>query len=628
MDQHAIHRLTEFLPHLARRQPELFELLPDSERPLDGVPLNEWAEALTGRRPVEICTLWVIDCLRRLRERSPLSNVLLAACLRLPGEFELQDAAAVAIGEIPKPDDPRHGELRRALAHAVRQGVLIHIPKRNRYCIPFPVRLASGDAPFLDAEVELIQRMRLVRHYADACATLKSEHELIEARDWRFSNFFHAFETAVDLAEELMGAEPLESAIDAPVGVELPHPLLEPLVLFGLCLGKAVIQRASDSGLRLLMTSLAAAEQLRLTDAIAELQSSVGRFHLRRGAYGRAIEWYRKLESSRLSAGDHESVVVAISAIAIAHREMGNVELAIGEFQRARALSAAWRLAEAEVDTTNCAARLMIAEDRFLEARRLCEASVDSGEKSLRRYPAFAELLILLAEALGAEGRFAEARDRALAGLAHARSTTHRLAEAQACLTLGRLHRLEERKDDALTWLRRARGIFLELSDPVGLGETYAELAESLPVGETTETSERLLARALRCAEIAGRPDIAARLWMTRAARSTLHGRHAEACLERTHAATALRKARQIHRLPALYAALALDYRELADFHGCAQAILRSQAIRRAYAPQEPASNEELTLLPEMALNLGEAHFELLVGEVTEELEAGELGLA
>ncbi len=628
MESHSIHRLHEFLPHMARRQPRLLTLLPPEERPQAGAALSEWVLSLPQRRMMEICSTWVLESLRRLRSNSPLSNVLLRGALHFSGEFDLADVAAVSIGETPAPDDPRRDELRHALFRATRLGVLIHLPRQQRYCVPFPVRLSFEGVSFIEPLERETIRMRMVERFASVAADFFEAVPGKVLRHWRFGNLLAAYETAVELAEEYLGLEPGDWADepDVPEALEIPAELALPLVQFGRALGRPLIQRPSESGARLLAASAAAARAAGTEKLHAEARARVGQFHLRRRQYREAITSYRHAERCSLAAKDPEGALLAISAMALAHRELGNHGEAVGEFLRAGALARENNLPDSELDTVNCGVEVLLAEGRYPEAQRLAEGLVNSRRFRTLRCPAFAELFVRLGVALRSQEAYAEARDRLYAAMSFARENVHRPAEARACLELSIVYRAEGDGAAAMKWCRRARNLFAELSDSSGMAESCLVLSQLARDEMDGGAAEELLLKALRYAQGARNMVLVARVWRERGLLSQQESPSPAAALPHFHQeAKALRHARQPRALMEAHLRLAELYFAQEAMLAAGTEVLRAQAVaRRDLAGRE---FEELERAFAKAMRyLTTEQFEFLVQEVTEELEGGALG--
>ncbi|CAN5203879.1 hypothetical protein BH09SUM1_BH09SUM1_26060 [soil metagenome] len=623
MEGHAIHRIHEFLPHLAERQPDLMELLPESEQPHSGIPLGEWVLGLPQRRLMEICSSWVVESLRRLKETSPLTNVLLRGCLTLGGEFDVSDAAAVAVGERVKPGDPRREEVRLALNRAARVGVLIHLPKQERYCVPFPVRLSFEGVDFLEPMEREEVRLRQIRHFSLLCRELMEQPDLASPKYWRFSNLLAAYEMAVDMMEELLGFESSEWMEAAGDIDSVPEMLVEPLADFGRFLGKSLIFRQSVGGARLIAATAAAARTSGDLFAEAQAHDLLGQFFLRRSQFPQAIDFYRRAEALRQAGGDDEGAVLAITAIAIAYRESENPEQAIAEFYRACHLARESGLREPEIDTANCLARLLIESDRAFEASQLITGIVE-GRKTARRYPAEAELLVLLATALRLEKRFANAREKLFAALALARDFLHRPAEAESYLELGRLHQLEENHDEAMKWIRKARSLFAEFTDHRGVAQCYLALSQSIRVTQDGEPADELLTKALRSANTAKDMTLVAAIWRERA---FLHLDEDDATTALSHFLQEIKALRHTHHVARLVRAhmhASELYLREESFLAAGAEVLRAQGLSRAYLREDEPADLAM-LFGKVSASLSPAQVDYLVQDVTEELESGAL---
>lgn len=353
---------------MARLQPDLMGLVPREDRPRPGIDLTRWVLSLPQKRLMEITSVWVLESLSRLRAQSPLSNVLLRGCLILEGEFDLSDAAAVAIGESAGPGNPRRGEIRRALNRAARAGVLIHLPSMDRYCIPFPVRLSFEGVDFLDAMERESIKWRVVNHFSGLAASEPRDSEIGRIRHWRFGNLFFAFQVAVDLMEELLGVENGEWIEHWQELREVPEEVAEPINAFARLLGPAIVTRQSDTGERLLAAGGAAAAHLHDREGHGEFLSLLGQYYLRRGQYAGATAAYRKAEAVWATARRWRESVVAISAQAMARREAGHLDAAVSQFLRASEMAGQRDFPAERLDNANCAARLLLELGQEAEA--------------------------------------------------------------------------------------------------------------------------------------------------------------------------------------------------------------------------------------------------------------------
>jgi len=617
-DGHEIHRIHEFLPHLAQRQPDLVELLPADERPQAGETLAEWVVGFPQRRLMEICTAWVLESLRRLKERTPLSNVLLRCCLQLGGEFDLADAAALAIGQIPPPGDPRREEIRAALAQAARVGILIHLVHEERYCIPFPMRLSFEGIEFLgDVEQEAL-RLRLVSHFGRVAAEI-AEEEAASPRHWRFANILGAWETAAEVMEEVAGIVEYDWTEEWELIDEVPAEIRPALAAFVRCVGRAIVNRQSESGLRLLAAAAAAARTGGDVIAETEARSLIGQFHLRRSAYEKAIAVYRRNEEILTLLGQTEGLVLAIAAAALAHRELGRTDIAIGEFLRARSLAQANALFEPELDTANCAARLLLDEGRTFETLQLIQSVMESQRRAPRRFPAAAELQVLLAVAFSAENRFDAARDQLFYALGTARQFTHRPAEAAACLEIARLFLRTSEYDEALKWGRRARSLAGETANQVGIAETNLLIARALRLQGHPTDCDDLLLKALRSAQNARAMEVVADIWHERALLRLHEHDAAQAISSFGQEAKALRHCRHNSRRLDVHLRVADLLHEQEAHLAATGEALRAQAIGRQFQlANTPRAEAAVELLSQ---RLTPEEFEHLVEEITEEVD-------
>lgn len=624
MDEHQIHRLDEFLPHLARLQPHLLDLLPAWEQPAPGVSLGEWVLDLPHKRLMEICSAWVLETLQHLRRNSPLSNVLLRGCLLLTGEFDLADAAAVAIGEVPPPGDPRREEIRTALSRAARLGVLIHLPADERYCVPFPVRLSFEGVDFLDPGERDALRRRLVNHFGAMAAEFVRDDQPIANRHWRFANMLAAWETAVDLTEEFGAIDASDWTVQEPVGPAVPEFVRRPLADLAEALGRAVVIRHTDSTPRLLEAGVAAARDLPNDAQMAQFLGLLGQYYLKRANFAAAIGAYRRWERLGRETGNKRWTVLALSAVAIVHRDEGSAHTALTEFLHASAVAREAGLLEQVVDTANCAARLMMAEKSYRRTVTLLEEILVHGAGPLLRLPAYAETLALLGGALRGVGRPEDARKRLLEANYLGESLPHRPAAAEASYEMGLLCMDRSDWTEAEEWLDRSLQVARELTDAAGTARATIALADAVYQRPDPGRARELLARALRSAQEARRYDLQGAIWHRR-------GRYA---LEREDDQEALASF-QNQVLALRETTLAAD---AVDAHlriggillrqestlAAAASILRAQGISRAMrlSPEHPAL---AAMVVRMQETLTDDQLEYLISEVTEELEAGQL---
>lgn len=640
-DEHTIHRLHAFLPHLAERIPELLDLLPAEERPEFGIPLAEWAWTLPQRRLMEICSTWVLEAMTRLKDRSPLTNVLMRGCLFYTGEFDIADAAAAAIGEVPRPDDPRREELRRALAQAVRLGILIHVPSSDRFCVPFPVRLSFEGVDFHDPLESETIKLRIVWHFAALCSELASEPDLVTPKYWRFANMLTAYEFAVDLAEDFLGIESVSWLGTAEVAVGLPETMRHALVRFARCMGRALVMMRSGTGERLLEASAAAARRPVASIEEAECYGMLGQYHLRRGNLGQAIEVWQRSNGLRAELADHAGVIIGLSAIALAHRELGSPELAIQDFVGAARYARDAGLVESELDTANCAVNLLIAERRPFEAAELAESTLSHLKELGHLHPAYAELLVNAAIAMRAEGRAEDALQCLYSALGLSRSWPHRPIEAMACQELGTSHDRAGESEKALKWFRRARSLFVEIGDYGGLANCLLSMARVLRHMENESASEELLGKATRAAQTAKLHDVEATIWRERSIMAEQAGDRGAAISHAHQEINALRNVRAAEPLVRAHLRVATLLAHDESWSNAARHALRAQGIARAFlrgyegsvrdsSPDETSDRSNPRpalerLIARLAGYLSAEQFEALVEEVSEELEQGEL---
>jgi tetratricopeptide (TPR) repeat protein len=529
------------------------------------------------------------------------------------------DAAALATGEIPPPGDPRREEVRAALGHAARLGVLIHLAHEEHYCIPFPMRLSFEGVEFLNDREQDSLRLRVVQHFGRLAATLAADQGGLSPRHWRFANILAAWEMAVDAMEEQAGLSAYDWVEDWESIEEIPADLHGPLSGFLRCIGKSLVSRQSESGLRLLAAAGAAGRTAHDEALEAEARSLIGQYFLKRGAFGRAIESYRRSEALLGRVGDMRALVLAISAAAIAHRELGHFDLAISEFLRARALALTHELHEAEIDTANCAARLLINEGRPFEALQLVRAVLESGTEPRQRYPASAELQVLLAVALAAEGRADEAREELFLALMAARRHDHRPAQASASLELARLCSQTREFDEALIWGGRARALYSETADQAGIAEASLILARVHRLQHATTDCDDLLLKALRAAQSARAMKLVADIWHERALLRLDEDDVSQAITSFGQESKALRHTRHHARRVDIHLRVS-ELLHSQDGHAAAAAeAFRAQAVARLHQLDSvDRVNHAITHLRPF---LTDEQFDHLIEEITEEVE-------
>lgn len=625
MDEHVIHRLDEFLSRMAARQPDLLTLLPEYERPEQGIALHEWVLSLPQRRLMEICSAWVLESMRRLRETTPLTNVLLRGCLHFSGEFDAADAAAVSIGELSPPGDPRWEEIRIALSRAVRAGVLIHLRREDRYCIPFPVRLSFEGVDFLNPLERDSMRLRMIHRFAELATKLREDPDLGSPKYWRFANMLTAYEFAVDMMEELLGIESSDWAAEMNMVGEPPKIIAEPLVHLGKFLGRALVTRQSSSGARLLAASVLSARAINDAASEGEALDMLAQFYFRRGEYRQSTAVYRTAAILHLSMGDDHGVVIAMSAMALSYRDMGETNAAIDRFLRACRFSRRRGLIEQEIDTANCAVVMMIARGRLRETIALIQRVIDSHRRSTQRHPAFAELLVQYAIALRESQRPAESRDWLLSALSIARSFLHRPVEARCYLELGRLSVSLREVDESKRWLNRAKEGFLEMSHYGGLAETYLTIHQARPLLNPGTTDEALLIRVMKAAQKAGDMDILAESWRER---GLLAAHREDETLALTYFHQELRVRRRTRNVAALvdgHLRMALLYMRQDSYLAAGTEALRAQAIARARLETTEYPQQLDDVFGAILRELSAEQFNYLVDEVSEELETGTL---
>lgn len=619
MDSHALHRLLEFLPHLAERRPELLSMLPSDEQPREGESLMDWVLGFQQSRLMEICSLWVLESLRILREKSPLSNVLIRGCLLLGGEFDLDTAAAVSIGEVPPSGDPRREEIRLALRSATRIGVLLHLNREERYCLPFPVRLSFEGVEFVDPLERETIRLRIIAHYAEFCRARVDLDEIASSRAWQFPNLLVAYEMTVDLMEESLGVDAEEWLAEGDRFASVPDSLIDPLLLFARYMGRALVMRETGAVTRLLRAGAAAARTRSDLAGEARVLELLGQFQLSHGEHANAVKSYLRCEKVQFLLGNPEAAVLCVSAVALAHREMEAIDLAIADFLRACQFAHDHQMFEQEIDTANCASDLMIEEGRTQEVIDLLERVIESQSRSARVYAAKSELLLHLAVALRREGREDAARRHLQAALAIAREAIHRPAEAAVHLELAS-H--EREAASALPRVERALELYTEMGNHQGMARACRAISVLRRAsGEDREECDRMLARALRFAQDAKDHSLEADILRERALACMETGDRQNALTSISREVVALRKTRFIPRLIDAHLRAASIYLSLDSHLAAAAEVLRAQALQRTHGHVSPEAIE--SLLRRCRASLTPEQFEYLVHEVSEELEGG-----
>ncbi|MCC5875467.1 MAG: hypothetical protein JJU11_04530 [Candidatus Sumerlaeia bacterium] len=623
LEGHEIHRLHEFVPHMARLQPDLVTMLPEQDRPEPGVDLEKWVLSLPQKRLMEISTVWVLEALSRLRRQSPLTNVLLRGCLTLEGEFDLSDAGAVATGEEIGPENPRRLEIRRALNRAARAGILIHLPSVDRYCIPFPVRLSFDGVDFMDDFEREMIRWRTVRHFAHLAAQEPHDSELGDIRHWRFTNLIAAFETAVELMEELLGMEGAEWAEYWEELRQVPEELAAPLLALARLLGRAIVTRQSESGHRLLAAGAAAAAHLTEREARGGIINLIGQFHLKRGAFRRAYSAFQVAEAAHGVAQSWRSAILGISAQAIVLREAGNLHVAATQFLRAARIAEKRRLPDIQIDNANCAARIYLSLGSAREA-------VDALEPMLANirvdatFPARAETLLLLGTALLECGRPIAARPHLFAALSDSRDLIHRPVEAQACLQVARLFHEEGKRREAINWARRSHQLHAEMSSHGGQCDALLELFRLSRESMGREgAGDQLPRRALRHAQAARDSSREADAWQMLLEVVRDEEDDSEIVL-RCRLMECLRQTWRHRDLVQSHLGLASAYEGKRAYLAAAGELLRGQAIARSLELTRELGEID-GRVPPLLRKLSQPEVDYLTEEISDELESGKL---
>ncbi|MCC6545766.1 hypothetical protein IT570_01260 [Candidatus Sumerlaeota bacterium] len=621
---HDIHRLHEFVPHLAQRQPELLALLPLEDRPAQGESLLDWALALTPVRLMEICNAWVLETLSILKETSPLSNVLLRGTLLLTGEFDLSDAAAVATGTVPRHGDPRRDEIREALKRATRAGVLIYLADSERYCVPFPVRLAFEGVNFLDPLERESISLRAIDRFSRVAGELVEDGEQLSPGHWRFSNMLTALEFAVDAMEGHLGVDADEWLSSGHDFASVPESLVEPLMLLVECMGAALTQRQSNSVVRLLAAGAAAARSAGAHGREANLLMLMGQYFLAREQFSAALFAYERCEKLRLACRDMKGVVVAISGMALTHRKASEPELAVQQFLRACDVAHDHELHSQEVDIANCAATIMLGLGRYDAVIALAEKVMVSLQRGQRKHPAVAELFVHQGTAFRLQSRHREARDRIFHALALAKGFDSRAGEAMASLELAELFESLGEREEVVKWIRRAKNLYIQLGDYVGLTHCYLAFARAGGDTQGERDLDACLSKALQCAQASRDEMLVARVWHERGLLSLRQGFYTVAINHFTQEVSSLKRTVKVEALVNSHMQLAELYLKQESHLAAATEALRAQAVARAFARTGEPDALPL-LLARTRSHLTPEQFEFLIQEVSDELEAGSL---
>lgn len=605
-DEHELHHLHAFLPHLAGALPELVPTLSDEDRPVGGRVTAAWVRSLPPRQRLSICRDWVRRAAESIRRESASAFRVLGAALLFPGEFPVSDllgvTMAASVADI--------GDAASALARFEELGLLIHSHPRSLYVVPFPVRLAYEQGSLLEEpERRELERRYIEWHARVARALVEAPRSPREA-GWQFSNLLGAYEFAAGWPD------------GAPA--ELRREIDEALVVFGEKLGRAAARRATDEGADLLEASIGAAERLGLSPARVDGLLLLGKFWLERGQPLRGMEAYRRCIEAAAAGGDARGMALAGSALAFVLRDRGDREGAIAQFRTACRAAVQGGLDSHARDIANCAAQLLLRASRAREARMWLQEFAPVAEDHPGASPAEAESLLLLARAclesddlpsgmrvledviarargsnqigLEARGLLSLARARANStddgfGEADARAS-HALFDqlgndhgmADAALLIGRAARRKGDLPAARRWIEGALTRGWAIRDPLTIAQLHEERAEQFIAVDDERRAVAELCLARDEAKLGGDARYLAHL----------HLRLAELCARHGDAAVSIAEA-----LRAQGIARADSWTDGAEAAG-----LFVEAARRA-------TNEEV--------------FERIVQEVSEELDSGRL---
>jgi tetratricopeptide (TPR) repeat protein len=552
--------------------------------------------------------------LESIHEQNPTLHDILHRLLPLRGEFDLLDVAGIQ----PEPIDAL--VVHQAIALGVHRGLLLRIPEVGRYCIPFTLR--SGLSPSPSRTFSENWGILLVRYCSGIAAEFERDGEGMQPRHWRFSMVQHAFQVAVEELELTLGLEP-HWPENWQVIRDVPEELAEAIRNFGLAIGKALVQLDTVDAF-VLLAGAAACSNLPGHETTSDvIRNYLGQLMLRHGSWRRAIELYRVNEQAYEARGNHGGRVVAASAVALALREMGSVELAIKEFLRACELAGAHGILETEVDTANCAVRLLLEESRTVEAIRLAHRILGRLRTGGERIAAMAELSVLCGQALRLADRQPEARDQLYAALALAKDYSHRPAEGRACLEIGHLCLESSDPTEATKWFRRARAIFENTNDGGGVAEACLGLAKVAEESTDREECERYIVKALRAAQAARAMELVADAWRARAALVADEDDPTQSIGFLSQEARALRHTRRVARMADCLLRVAFLYAGQRAWMAAANEGLKAQALARAYNLDLLAeSNEHLA---RCQVQMTTEEFDFLVDQVSEELDSGDL---
>lgn len=625
LDRHLIHRLDEFLPHLAALQPKLLELLPAGERPIAGAELSQWVNTLPQPRMMEICQLWVLESLTTLKERSPLTNVLIRSALLFSGEFDLNDLAAVAIGETMHHGDPRRQEIRMALAMANRCGLMIHLTPEEHFCVPFPVRLCLEGVDFYDPLEKDELRFRLMDRFRALAEDLhRDEPDTASRRYWRFANFLTAYETATGFMEESLELEDSPWYREPQPIDNVPNVLIQPLLAFAHYLGKELVRSQSERGERLLAASVSAARTLGDKRQESETLAMLARYHMCRKRFEMAISLFEQCLTLCQETGDHFEAASLRGAVAICLRDMGDLEKAIGQFIEAAKYARHWELPDPMIDTANCAAKILVEQKRGVEAATLLHDLAGPLMDEDQRYPALAETHVLLGIAARLAGEISEAAKHFEKAVELGQHFPHRPVEARARYELGLLYVEGVMEEEARECFLEAILIFNQLADYQGLASARLQLMRLEMGDQRLSAAERTFRLALRNAQTARAQELIAESWRLRKELAELQRDQRGVIDALDNEIRVLQYTGLAPELIRAHMQLGAIYLSQNSVMNAGMEVLRAQGVaRQAMREQAPPEIDEL--INEISQVLSEDQWEYIVGEISSEMDAGEL---
>lgn len=623
MKGHSIHRLDEFLSNLASLQPDLLTSLPQHEQPSGEMDLDSWVLSLSQRRLVEIAETWILHSLDRLNQAFPSAQNLFSFCFLFQGEFDVQDALALYEGEFAVSSHPFLEETARSLEEAARLGLLITLRREERYCIPFPVRLAcEGTDPTRFDEHDSL-RLRYVHYMGKRAAQFLELGEELTPSHWRYSNMLAAHINATDLMVELMGFEANGWEEHFDELTEAPDEVATSLVCLGRILGPTLGKRMSPTTLRLFASSLAASRGLGVLEDEQVFIDWMGQYLFRCKRYELAVKCYDRAIVLHQMRGEHDEVVVALSARALAFRELKDFESAIDTFQAACSYARVALLPEAEIDTANCVLPLLLKQQRFEDAATLANRVL----RSLRRYdkecPSMAELLVYYGEAYRCGGQLTEGKKWLLLAYQMGKDLGHRPAEAAACLELSRVYYDQGNSKKSYQWALEAVDCYLEISDYTGYARSVYQQFCAMDDEERAQHGASLLKTVRKAARKSNDYSTLARVFHHEAEKFLRKGDLYRAVHQFQNKLEALRHVDAPYRLVQVHFLLYRLYLDDDSIYSASAEALRAQAITRSACLKESAQLAEI--MEQVVKMLTEDQFEALVYQVTEELEAGEL---